>query len=162
MGAYAATVSTPLDKCERISRSIGMFAGRYNLNNYNASLIKQASITRHFITGGVSGFTQGIIAVIPSGASDQGYEFKWDYTTGAFRAYFPTRTCELTVTAYISSGVATVMTPVYFCSSASAFVGTHATATGHFNAVLAGAGGSEAATNDDCGEVSFVAIGFVR
>ena len=160
--AYEATVASPLKECERVSRSIGIFSGKYDLNNYNASILKQTSITKHFVTGGVAGFTGGIIAVVPSGASDEGYVFEWDFASGGFKAYFPSATTELLVTAYISSGIATAMTPIYFCSSANAFVGTNATAIGSFPAILAAKPATEADTDDDCGEVSFMAIGFIR
>lgn len=158
MAVYAATVSSPLKECERISRSIGLFSGKYNLTNYNATLAKQTGVTKHFVVGGVAGFTQGILAVIPSGVSDAGYSFEWDYAAGAFKAYFPTGA----TTEGLSVSSSAPGTPIYFCSSANAFVGTNATATGTIGIVVDGGPGSEAATDDDCGSVGFIAIGFVR
>ncbi|KKN51702.1 hypothetical protein LCGC14_0619890 [marine sediment metagenome] len=146
MGDYAATISTPLKKAERITRSLGIYSGKYNLTNYNTTLIKQTSITKYFATGGVAGFTQGIIAVVVDGISDNGHNLQWDYTTGAFKAYKPT---QITLSGSATGGNVTVLlTEGQFAAASTA--GTMVAA------------GIEAATDVDCGEVSFVAIGFMR
>ena len=146
MAAYAATVTTPLNRAERISRSLGMIAGKYNLTNYNTTLVKQTSVTKYFATGGVSGFTQGIIAVIPTGVSDNGHVFEWDYTTGCFKAYRPTT---ITVSGSATGAGLTIDLGI----PAVQAVSTQGTLT---------AVATESADDVDVGEVGFIAIGFVK
>jgi len=146
MADYAATVTTPLKKCERISRSMGILAGKYNLTNYNTTLIQQTAITKYFATGGVAGFTGGIIAVVPSGVSDNGHSMVWDYATGAFKAYKPTN---IVVSGSATGASVTLLLTENSIAAASTEGSVVAAAT-------------EASADDDCGEISFVAIGFVK
>ena len=150
--AYESTVATPLSKCERISRSLGILAGKCNIPTYNTSLLTITAITRYFVTGNVLGFTQGIIAVVPQGASSNGYLFEWDYATGAFKCYTPTA-------ATIAVDSALSGASLLFDSGGGA-AALHATsAVG--NITYAGVA-AEASDGDDCGEVAFIAIGFIR
>lgn len=186
MGAYAATVSTPLNRCERISRSLGMFAGKVNVTNYNTTIAEITGITKYFVTGGVSGFTQGLIAVVPQGASDNGHIMQWDYNTGAFKCYKPTAavTPTGTVTQPTFAGSAAVPTLAVIDSTlgvnveliagqlaataaaTSLSVDTYTPAGVVSQPTFAGvassaAAATEAAIDDDCGQVGFIAIGFI-
>ncbi len=154
--AYTATVSTPLNKCERISPSLGVLAGKVSVSSYNTTLTTITGITKYFVTGSVAGFTQGIVAVIPSGLSDSGYGFQWDYTTGAFKCYTPT----VATTHAVNLTLGTTGGAVVWSSAEGLQVsGT----SGSFNVVASvAAPGSEAANDTDCGTISFVAIGFIR
>lgn len=150
--AYSATVSTPLSKCERISRSLGVLAGKVNVASYNTTLIEITAITKYFVTGGVSGFTQGIIAVLPTGISDNGHDFVWDYATGAFKCYTPTA-ATIAVDSNVGAGAALLF------ASGGGTAALHATsAVGNFT--YSGAA-SEASNDDDVGEIGFIAIGFI-
>jgi len=147
MADYAATVTTMLQNAERIGKNIGIYAGKYNLTNYNTTLVTQTAITKFFRVSGVSGFTQGILSVIPTGVSDNGHTFEWDYTTGAFKAYKPTN---IVMNSDVSTG-ATVLAltgqnaAVHATSAVGNIIGT----------------ALEAASNVDCGEVGFIAIGLI-
>ncbi len=144
--AYEVTVTTPMKQCERISRSLGLLAGKCNVTTYNQTLAEITAITKYFVTGNVSGFTKGIIAVVPTGVSDNGHTFEWDYTTGAFKCYKPTN-----ISVDSTLGGQTLL----WTSGDTAL---HATsAVGSLVAEAA-----EAANDTDCGEVGFIAIGFVR
>ena len=87
--AYVTSLSIPLNKAERISRNLGLLAGKCNLSSYNTSLSEITGITKFFHAGGQTGFTKGIVSVSPTGVSDSGYIMQWDYSAGAFKAYKP-------------------------------------------------------------------------
>ena len=142
--AYTATVTSPMKQAERISRNLGVFVGKCDVTSYNSTLAEITDITKHFVPSSVSGFTQGIIAVVPSGVSDNGHIFEWDYTTGAFKCYKPTQV------AIINSTEGTNVE----------LVGGQLAATAAATTISAVA--VEAADDTDCGEVGFIAIGFVR
>jgi len=153
--AYEVTVTTPMKQCERISRSLGLLAGKCNVTTYNTTLVEITAITKYFVTGNVSGFTKGIIAVIPTGVSDNGHTFEWDYTTGAFKCYKPTAATTGSLTIIDSTG-----------GTAVELVGGKLAATAASTTVsltpMVAAAADEAADDTDCGEVGFIAIGFVR
>lgn len=79
MAAYAATVTSLLDRGRKIDQvtGIGMFAGECNVSNYNTTLAEITGITGKFKT---------VIAVV-AGTSDEGYIFEWVDASGAFKAY---------------------------------------------------------------------------
>lgn len=156
--AYTATVSSPMKHAERISHNLGIYAGKVDVASYHATLIKITGITDYFVTGGVSGFTAGLIAVIPTGISENGYGAEWIYDDGAFKCYKPSAATTLGVSV-ISSGAAI---PIYFASAAGTLVSSSAAGTGTYALPIVAAAASEAATNDDIGEIGFIAIGFIR
>ena len=161
MADYSATVTTPLKQAERVSRSLGVYAGKVNVDNYNTTLLEITAITRYFKTGGVSGFTGGIVAVVADGLSDNGHALRWDYTTGAFQAYKPTSVVATTLGVVVDSDVSSGTIAVIYGSGES---GLHATSgVGSLDVVQAAASGAgiEASTDDDVGEISFYAIGFM-
>lgn len=161
MADYAASVTSPLGSAERVSRNIGIYTGKFNLSNYNVTLIKQTSITKWFKVSGVSGFTQGIISVVPSGVSDNGHTFEWDYTTGAFKAYKPSNVAATTLGVLMDSDVSSAGIAVVYGSGDNKL---HATSgVGNLDVVQAAAANVaiEAANDVDCGEVGFVAIGLI-
>ena len=152
--AYTSSVTTsPMGSgAERISRNLGIFAGKCNVTDYDSgTLLEITGITRNFITSTIAGYTHGIISVLPIGLSDNGYDFRWDYTTGAFEAFYPTAmTCPVT-----SGTVGVVLT--WLSATPNLLIATSSVGT----VVIQGAA-KEATGITDVGEVSFVAIGFIR
>ena len=153
--AYTSAVTTsPMGSgAERISRNLGMFAGKCNVTDYDSgTLLEITGITRNFIASTISGYTHGILAVIPQGLSDAGYEFKWDYTTGAFEAFYPTAmTCPIKSNS-VGDSTLTWKSGVEGQLYATSKIG---------NIVIQGAA-KEATGVTDVGEISFIAIGFIR
>jgi len=153
--AYTQAVTTgPMGKgAERISRSLGIFSGKCNVTDYDGgTLLEATGITRNFVAGNVSGYTHGIIAVMPQGLSDEGYEFKWDYTTGAFEAFYPT-----SMTMPVLSN--TVGIAITWLSGAAP---NQICATSSVGEIVIQGAAKEATGVTDVGEVSFIAIGFIR
>lgn len=153
MAAYTASVTSPMPKAERLSRSLGIFVGKVNVTGYNATLVETTGITKYFVpitnTASGSSYPKGVLSCTPCGASDNGHIFEWNATSGAFKAYKPT-------TILMDS---TIAGKVLQCDVAGG-TGTelHSTsATGSIYGVA-----TEAATDCDCGEVTFVAIGLIR
>jgi hypothetical protein len=145
--AYTATVTSPMDTPERISRSLGLYAGTVTIDSYNTTLVEITGITRYFKTG-----TGTILCVTPSGPTDSGYNLTWNFASNAFKAVLSS-----TVAIPVDSAVGG--SALLFDSGGGAGA-LHATsAVGSI--VLAGAVFEEAANDDDIGSVSFIAIGFV-
>lgn len=152
--AYTASVTSPMKHAERISRSLGVFVGKVNVTAYNATLVETTAITKYFVDIGHTGaqpvkYAKGVISCTPCGASDNGHMFEWNSTDGAFKAYKPT-------TILMDSTIAGKIVQ----ADAAGGTGTelHCTsATGSIYGVA-----TEAATDCDCGEVTFVAIGMIR
>lgn len=151
--AYTASVSSPMKDAERISRSLGIYAGTVNISSYNTTLVKITGITKFFVTGGVAGFTQGILAVVPTGISDSGFELRWNYATGAFNAYRPTNV-DIPVDSNVGAGAALLF------ASGGGTGALHATSA--VGDVVLTASAQEAANDDNIGKCGFIAIGFVR
>ena len=150
--AYVATVSSPMVAAERISRSLGVFAGTVNISSYATTLVIITGITKMFKTGSQAGYLKGIISVAPSGISSNKYELAWDYTTGAFKCYKPT-SVSLAVDSNVAGGAA-----LLFASGGGA-AALHATsAVGNITYSTVA---TEAAANDDVGTCGFIAVGFV-
>lgn len=159
--AYTAAVTTPLKQAERISRSFGMYAGKCNISEYNTTLLEITGITRYFKTGGVSGFTGGIVAVVADQVSENGYLVQWDYATGAFKAYRPSNIVATTLGVAVNSDVSSGTIAVIYGSGEKVL---HATSgVGSLDVVQAAvtSAATEASNSDDVGEVSFYAIGFI-
>ena len=157
--AYTSAVTTsPIGSgAERISRNLGIFAGKCNVTDYDSgTLLEITGITRNFIASTVSGYTHGIIAVIPQGLSDEGLEFKWDYTTGAFNAYYPT-SLSIPVTSGTAYGALSMVTAGGSITAAGKLAAVSAVGTLTAEVVAA-----EATALTDVGEISFIAIGFIR
>ena len=152
--AYESSVTTsPMGSgAERISRSLGMFAGKCDVSDYGSgTLLEITGITRNFVASTISGYTHGIISVIAMGLSDNGYEFRWDYTTGAFKAYTPTAmTCPV-----VSNTLGAVLT--WLSSTPNQLIATSKVG----NVVISGVAKEEGGATD-VGEISFIAIGFIR
>ena len=155
--AYVHTVTSPMKHAERISQNLGIYAGKVDVASYHATLVEISGITKHFVTGGVAGFTGGIIAVIPTGLSESGYAGEWNYDEGSFKFYKPTASTTLSLT--IASSAAAI--PLYYANVTHAIVASSADGTGTVALPIVAAVGEEAATNDDIGAMGFVAIGFI-
>ena len=151
--AFSATVISPMKQPERISRSLGVYAGKVSIASYTAAAVLTA-VTKYFVPTGnatTGGFAHGICSVQIDGPSSGGYVVAWDYATGCFKAYSPTAggiVCNSALAgALISFGSGGTVGVVHATSA----VGTILTATA-----------SEAAENSAVGTFGFVAIGFVR
>lgn len=151
--AFSVTVTSPMKGAERISRSLGVYAGKVSITSYSQTLVECTAITKYFVPSGnatTGGFPDGICSVQVDGPSSNGYMAQWDYTTGAFKCYSPT--AGITVDSDVASGAA-----VIWASGGSNVL--HATsAVGTVIAVTA----QEAAANVLIGTFGFVAVGFVH
>ncbi|MBU2052502.1 hypothetical protein KKH13_04835 [Patescibacteria group bacterium] len=149
--AFSATVISPMKNAERISRSLGVFAGKVTIASYATTLVKCSDITKYFYptaNATTGGFTHGLCSVQIDGPSSGGFIVQWDYTTGAFKCYTPT--------TLVYSGSATGGAVTW--GSALGRVGMACASTpGTFQAVA-----GEAVANDAIGTFGFVAVGFIR
>ena len=156
--AYVASVTTPMNGPERISRSLGLLAGKVTISSYNSTLVEITGISRYFKTGSIAGFTSGIISVACEGMSSNGYMCEWSANAKAFRAFYPTvsTTLALAVNSNVGAGAALLF------ESGGGAAALHATsAVGSILAPIAAAAGAEAAANDNVGDITFIAIGFI-
>lgn len=151
MANYAASVASPMNGCERISRSLGVFSGTVNITNYNTTLLEITGITRYFKASGVSGFTKGLMSVVCDQVSSLGYVCRWDYGTGSFKAFLPTSVA-IAVDSNVGAGAALLF------GSGGGAAALHATsAVGNITLTAAAV---EAAADTNIGTLSFVAVGF--
>jgi hypothetical protein len=166
--AFSATVISPMKQPERISRSLGVFAGKIAMSSYSQTLVKLTAITKYFVptgNGTTGGFTHGICSVQIDGPSSAGYLVQWDYTTGAFKCFYadkattPTGTVVLQASATMSAAGVPVLWNLGTAGLGS--TGTAGTAPITINAITAAAA-SQCAANVDVGTFGFVAIGFIR
>ena len=166
--AFSATVISPMKGPERISRSLGLYAGKVSISSYSQTLVKLTALTKYFVptsNATTGGFTHGICSVQIDGPSSGGYLAQWDYTTGAFKCFYadaatnPTGSVPLAASATMSAGGVTVLWNLGTGSLGS--TGTAGTAPISIGA-LAAAAASQCAANVDVGTFGFVAIGFVR
>ena len=148
--AFSATVISPMNKPERISRSLGVFAGKVSISSYSQTLVTLTGITKYFkptSNATTGGFAHGLCSVQIDGPSSGGFIVTWDYGTGAFKCYTPTN--------LVFSGSATGAAITW--GSALGRVGMAAASTpGTFQTVAL-----EAAANDAIGTFGFVAIGLI-
>lgn len=144
------TVVSPMKKPERISRSMGVYAGKVTIASYNATIVQCTAITKFFkptANATTGGFTHGLVSVQVDGPSSNGFGVAWNYASGGFKCYTPT--------TIVYSGSATGGAVTW--GSALARVGMACASTpGTFQAVAA-----EAVTDDAVGDVGFIAIGFI-
>lgn len=150
---FGVTVRSPMKGAERISRSLGVYAGRVTISSYATTLVECTAITRYFVDianteTSAALFPKGIVSCVADGISESGFAWKWDATTGAFRCYYPT--------SIVFSGSATGGNVTW--DSALAGIGMQAASVpGTFYSI-----GRQAAADDAVGTVNFVAIGLVR
>lgn len=146
---------------ERISRSLGIFAGQVSMSSYTSSLVECTAITKYFVDvdsteTSAALFPHGIVSVACDQLSDSGYAWRWDASTGCFKCFYPVAASTFNVTI-ISSGAATPL----FCTSGK-FVCTTAAGTGNYAIPMAAAAGGQVADNVNPGTINFVAVGFIR
>jgi len=98
MAAYASTVTLHTPRVERISKNLGILAGKIDITNYNTTTAEETDITRNFKASGVSGLEKGILS-LQVVSSENGYVLGFNKSTGKFKAYNgPTATPTITVT----------------------------------------------------------------
>lgn len=149
--AFSVTVTSPQKRSERISRSMGIYAGKVSITSYNQTLVECTAITRYFkptSNATTGGYADGICTVQIDGPSSGGYLVKWDYTTGAFQCFAPTN--------------------LVFSGSATGGNVTWGSALGAVGLAAASCPGAmqtavvEAAANTLIGTFGFVAVGFIK
>ena len=150
--AFSQTVLSPMKKAERISRSLGVYAGRITVSSYATTLVECTAITKFFkdignTAAGAAAFPHGIVSCVADGISESGFAFHWDATTGAFRCYSPG--------SILFSGSATGA-GVTMISAAAQWTWQAVSKTGRHQIV-----GIEALANDAVGAVNFVAVGLI-
>ena len=158
MAAYAATVTTPMNGPERISRSLGVLAGKVSISNYNAILAEITGITRYFKTGGIAGFTSGIISVACEGFTSNGYLARWNPTDKAFDCFYAKNIAAVSipVDSNVASGAALLF------GSGGGAAALHATsAVGNITMTVSAGVAVEVADDVDIGDVTFLAVGFI-
>lgn len=166
MAVYSATVVSPMKGAERISRSMGVYAGKVSVSNYNQTLAEITAITKYFKPTGnatTGGFTHGIVSVELT-PSESGYLGHWDYTTGCVKCYYvdksttPTGTVALAASATMSAaGVPVLWNLGTGALGSTGTVGTSPLTIG----AIAAAAASQAADDTNIGTFGFVAIGFI-
>lgn len=150
--AFGVTIKSPMKKAERISRSMGIFAGQITISSYATTLVEATEITKYFRSiantdATAALFPTGIVSMEVDAISESGFAWRWDATTGAFECFYPT--------SIVFSGSASGGNLTW--DSALAGVGMQcASAPGTFYSI-----GREAAANDAVGTVNFVAIGLI-
>lgn len=147
--AFSVSVKSPMSKPERISRSLGLFAGQITISSYATTLVECTAITKYFkpishTNATAALFPKGVVSCVPSAISESGFAFRWDATTGAFRVYYPTEIVMAKSSA--ANAVVQVVGAALACTSAA-----------HTVSYV----GAEANANDAVGKVDFVAIGFI-
>lgn len=153
--AYTATVTLEVPRAQRISRDYTMIVGQCDITSYHATLAEITGITKYFLSAP---------RVTVSGPSDNGYLVRWDETSKAFKAYYPTAAQTASIALTDNDAAAAAGVAVYFDEDGTAgqrlqFVSpTNADGTDTLVSVAAAAGG-EVANSTDVGVVSFVAVG---
>lgn len=77
MAAYAATISSSMDRAVEMSRGIAIYAGTAALTNYNSTLVALTALTQKFDT---------VFSVTPA-VSTNGYRLNWVSASSAFKAW---------------------------------------------------------------------------
>ena len=150
--AFGITVESPMPRAERISRSLGVYAGKVSITSYATTLVECTGITRYFkptSNATTGGYKDGVISCQIDGPSSGGYVVRWDHTTGGFRCFSPTGS-GLPVTSAVGGASLN-----YTSGGAKLVTATSAVGT------LIGAVATEAAANITVGTFSFVAVGLV-
>lgn len=166
MAAYASTVTLYTPNVQRISRDLGIIAGRIDITNYNATTTEETGITRYFKPSGVAAITKGILSLQVI-SSENGYFLSFNKATGKFKAWRyggGTTAGNITVGGG-AAGEALGITPD---TNAGALTKAAATARAIPIATLFGAAPTvpaaamtEVADDVDLGTFDFIAIGFV-
>lgn len=160
MAAYAATIVTPMKNAERISRSLGVYAGKCAVSNYHQTLAQITAITKFFKpTGAAGSFAHGIISVDIVNPSELGYLANWDYTTGCFKCWYADKATTGTIVMAASATVSALGTVLI--STASGVLGHTGTATTIALTPTVAAAASQLASDVNAGTFGFVAIGFI-
>ena len=148
--AFSATVKSPMKGAERVSRSLGVYAGQVTVSSYATTLVELTAITKYFkaishTNATAALFPHGIVSVNVDGVSELGFAFRWDATTGAFQCYTPTN---ITVSGSATGANLTIDLGIPALQAVS-------------TQGLYAVGAIEAIANDAPGTVNFVAIGFI-
>jgi hypothetical protein len=158
--AFSATVISPMNGAERISRSIGMYAGKVSISSYATTLVVLTGVTKYFRptgNGSTGGFAHGIMSVQIDGPSSAGYLVNWDYTTGAFKCFYPMKSTSIAIP--VDSALAG--SALLFDSGGGA-AALHATsAVGNITYAQAAGAALECVANVAVGTFGFVAIGLI-
>ena len=169
MAAYASAVTLYTPRVERISRNLGIAAGRIDITNYNATTTEETTITRLFKASGVAAITKGILS-LQIVTSENGYIWAFDKSTGKFKVYYsPVRTHghDFTIVkgAIVMStelGLSADATSATINNNTIAATRVLAKATGPVvSETLAATALTELATDVDAGTADFMAIGFI-
>lgn len=164
--AFSTTVKSPMNKAERISRSLGVYAGQISMSSYATTLVECTAITRYFkpishTNATAAVFPHGIVSMVADPVSDLGFCWRWDSTTGAFDCYYPTNVASHAAVIIVDSDISSAGT-AHVDSGAGVLI--HAlSGSGTLSSTVAAveAEASEANANDDTGTINFVAIGFI-
>ncbi len=164
--AFSVTVKSPMNKAERISRSMGVYAGQISMSSYATTLIEATAITKFFkpithTNATASIFPHGIVSMVADPISDLGFCWRWDSTTGAFQVFYPTIVASHGASVIMDSDVSSAGTG-YIDSGAAVLI--HAVSgSGSLTSTVAAvaAVGGESVANEDPGTINFVAIGFI-
>lgn len=164
--AFAVALKSPMKKPERISRSLGIFAGQVTMSSYATTLVECTALTRYFkpishTNATAASFPHGIVSVAVDPISDLGYAWRWDAVTGAFDCYYPTSVVATTLGVKVDSDVSSGTIAVIYGSGEKVLHATSGVGSLDVVAAAVKGAGAEAAANDDTGTVNFVAIGFI-
>jgi len=163
--AYTVTVTSPMKHAERISRSLGVYAGKCDISAYaTADLAEITAITKYFVdvahTGAVNAkVAKGVLSCVANGPSDNGHIFEWNATGGYFECFKPSGVPVASGGITINAG--TTGTSVFFDPANSKFYSTTGgTVTEFVGTTCAAVVATQMA--GDAGEITFTAIGFIR
>lgn len=167
--AYTTTVTSPMKKAERISRSLGVYVGKCDISVYAvADVAEITAITKMFVDVGHTGavnakFAKGVLSCTPSGPSDNGHIFEWNATGGYFECFKPSGIPVASGTTTITIGTSAGGTAVLWDSANNRFQCT--TNSGTITTTIVGTTSAAVAATQmagDAGEITFTAIGFIR
>ncbi len=166
--AFSISVESPMKGAERISRSLGVYAGKVSITSYSQTLVECTAITKYFVptsNATTGGYKDGVISCQIDGPSSGGYLVRWDHTTGAFYCFAADKSTSPTgnLVLVASATMSAAGVPVLWNQTTGALgnTGTAGTAPITINA-LTQAGGQQAVANALVGTFSFVAVGFVH
>ena len=164
--AFSITVTSPMKGAERISRSLGVYAGKVSITSYSQTLVECTAITKYFVPTGnatTGGFKDGLCSVVIDGPSDSGYGIRWDQGTGGFRCFYPTIVASTTISIPVDSNVGAGAALLFASGGgAGALHATSAVGNITYAQAAVSAAASEAAANVTIGTFGFVAVGFVN
>lgn len=156
--AYTAAVTSPMKQPERISRSLGVYAGRVAISSYHATPAAITGISRYFKVGGVANFTNGIVSVACEGMSSLGYVCRWSNGVSAFKCFYASNIVPVSIAVDSNVGAGAAL----LFGSGGGAAALHATsAVGNITMTVAAGPALEVANDVDIGTINFVAIGFV-